>query len=130
MKMFDVFLYLTIFNFMVAILVVIPAYSETDLQPASGIDIYTDWEELGGTAAAKPSITDTLYMATIGAATAVLAVLQAILNATVLLPWFLQRTLHLEPSNPVIIMFTSLVWIVYGIGAMQIWRNFSIKYAE
>ena len=115
---------------MVAILVVIPAYSETDLQPASGIDIYTDWEELGGTAAAKPSITDTLYMATIGAATAVLAVLQAILNATVLLPWFLQRTLHLEPSNPVIIMFTSLVWIVYGIGAMQIWRNFSIKYAE
>ena len=130
MKMFDIFLYLTIFNFMVTILVVVPVYSETDLQPGSGIEIYSDWEGLGGTAAAKPSVTDTLYMATIGAATAVLAVLHAILNATVLLPYFLHNMLHLPVSNPLIMMFTSLVWINYGIGAMQIWRNFSIRHAE
>ena len=130
MKMFDIFIYLTIFNFMVAILVVVPAFSETDLQPTSGVEIYSDWEELGDTAGAKPSVTDTLWMATIGAATAVLAVLHAILNATVLLPWFLERMLHIPKSNPLIMMFTSLVWINYGIGALQIWRNFSIKHAE
>ena len=130
MKLFDIFLYLTIFNFMVGILIAIPAFSETELQPASGLQIYTDWGGLGDTVAAKPTITDTLWMTTVGAATAVLAVLQAVLNATVLLPWFLSNLLHIPKSNPLIVMFTSLVWINYGIGALQIWRNFSIKHAE
>lgn len=130
MKMFDIFLYLTIFNFMVTILVVVPSFSETDLQPATGIEIYTDWEELGETTAAKPSVTDQVWMATVGAATAVMAVFRAILNATVLLPWFLERMLHIPSSNPFIVMFTTLVWINYSIGAMQIWRKFSIRYAE
>jgi len=114
----------------VGILIAIPAFSETELQPAGGVETFSDWEGLGHTAAAKPTVTDTLWMSTIGAATAILAVLRAVMNATILLPWFLSSLLHIPKSNPLIMMFTALVWINYGLGALQIWMRTSIKHME
>lgn len=126
MKLFDIFLYLTIFNFMIAIVVVIPAYSETNVQPSSGVELYTDWESLGEDTGVGLPIVDVIS----GAIYAVASVLKAVLNATILLPLFLERMLNIPKTNPLIVMFTALVWINYSIGALQLWRRFSIKHAE
>ena len=132
MKMFDIFVYLTIFNFMLMVLVVVPSFSETSIQPAEvgGAEIYDDWEDFGAQAGVKPSTIDVLWLSFVGLLKAIPMLARAFLNATVMLPWFLSSALQIPKSNPIIIMFTSLVWINYGIGLLQLWMKTSIKHME
>ena len=130
MKILDIFIYLSVFNFMLLILVNIPMFSDTQVQPMQDAQIYSDWQEFGKQAGAKPSVADTIYLTFVGVFKVIPMIAQAVLNATILLPWFLERLFNLPTTHPIIVLFTSMVWINYGLGLLQIWLRTSFRQME
>lgn len=129
MKIYEIMLYLIIFNMVLSCLIQLDIFAEQPMQPinttAHG---YGTWEEYGGDVdfSGDFGAIDTLAMAYYGVIRAVPMLILAFLQATILLPWLLSSALNIAPTSQIVLMFTSLVWLVYGIGILQPWMKQSI----
>ena len=129
MKIYDIMLYLLIFNMMLSCLVQLDIFTDATIQPkdVSGeMDEWSSWEDYGSEAGKTPSTVDVLWMAFVGVLKAVPLIIMAFLQATILLPWFLSSALNISLTNPIILMFSALVWLVYAMGVLQLWMKQSI----
>ena len=130
MKVYDIMLYLLIFNMMLSCLVQLDIFADSTLQPhdVSGYDdSWEGWEAYGEEAGIQPSEGLTIWAALAGVLKAVPMLLLAFLQATILLPWFLSSALNISLANPIILMFTALIWLVYAVGILQLWMRQSLE---
>lgn len=131
MKIWDIALFLIIFNMMLSVFVQLDEYNQTSLQPlntSSEISGFSDWKSFGEDSGSAPSgVLDTMWTSFAGVLKAIPMILLAFLHATVLLPWFLGAAFNLSPASPVLVLFTSLVWLLYGVGALQLWLGRRIE---
>jgi hypothetical protein len=126
MKIYDIMIYLLILNMMLSVLVQVDVFGNSGTMQAYNDTM--DWEDYGGNVdiSGELSTFDTIYIGVIGLLKAIPMLILAFLQATILLPWFLSTTLNLSFDNPIILMFTGLIWLVYAVGVLQLWMKQSI----
>jgi hypothetical protein len=129
-KIWDIALFMIIFNMMLSVFVQLDEYNQTSLQPlntSNEISGFKDWKSYALEAATEPGEEGGVLFTVKMVLRAIPMILLAFLHATVLLPWFLGGALNLAPGSAVVVMFTSLVWLVYAVGALQLWLNRRIE---
>jgi hypothetical protein len=126
MKIYDIMIYLLILNMMLSVLVQVDVFGNSGTMQTYNDTM--DWEDYGGNVdiSGELSTFDTIYIGVIGLLKAIPMLILAFLQATILLPWFLSTTLNLSFDNPIILMFTGLIWLVYAVGVLQLWMKQSI----
>lgn len=126
MRIYDIMMYLFVFNFLLAIFASVGIF-ETEVAADPTFD--SSFFETHATEhiPQEYSTLDMLWLSFIDILLALPMVIMCFLKATVLLPYFLYQ-LHI-PSI-IIGMVTGLTWIVYIIGIAQLWGKWNLAGME
>lgn len=131
MKLYEVVLFLLIFNVVLSMVNSANVFG-TGVNPACNYDQPWIAEIQAAGQSNMTSLTNTPVQTITswfwGSVQAIITFVGVISNATVLLPSMLQNCMYLPPD--IANAITAVVWFIYVVGMVQLWRGMSMKNTE